>query len=191
MAETTTDNEATAKSKAVLCVDANETAMDVIEQLIGHRTEFWRARNFKQAVAAIKRQAFDLVFCDITAESVQGMDVLSILNSLYPSTPVIVTTEDVPGDWTHDADALVAFAGFRKPFEPTALKIAIEEVLGCQEEAEGLVFGQGEIGRAVQRVAAAHEQAADAMARLLPDERVEICTVAEVLERFSPFFGQK
>lgn len=187
MAETTPTNTPNkqAEPTAVLCVDNDELANTTVRNIIGDDAHVWTARNFKQAIAAINNRAFSLVFCDITSPEVQGMDVLSILADLYPSTPVIITSGTAGSNWTGDAfNELGAFAAMQKPYNLGLLRVAINEALWPKP-----VMGKGEVGRAVLLNAGIHEPAHDEMQRLTEDERNEVRTVADVLERIMPFFS--
>lgn len=169
---------------AVLCVDDDDLANATISNIIGSDAEFWVARDFSQAIASINRRPFALVFCDITSPKVRGMDVLSILADLHPSTPVIVTSRAGVADWTSDAfEELGAFAGMPKPYNVELLRLSINEVLWPQP-----VMGKGSVGNAVLLTAAMHETAGEEMARLSEIERNEVRTVVDVMAALMPFF---
>jgi DNA-binding NtrC family response regulator len=171
------------KQTAVLCVDSNADANAVVGNIIELDAELWTVNSFNAALEAIRQRSYDLVICDITSPPLRGLDVLSILSSLYPSTPVVVTSEPGVAGWTSDAFAeLGAFAGMMKPYNKALLKEAIIAALWPTP-----VMGKGDLGRAVLLNAAIHETAASEMAQLTEEERGEIRDVCQVLERLSPF----
>lgn len=172
---------------AVLCVDDDDLANTTIRNIIGDDAQVWTARTLKQATAAITSRKFALVFCDVTAPQVQGMDVLSILADLYPSTHVIVTSAAGRGNWTNDAfNELGAYAGMLKPYNLDLLRLAINEALWPEP-----VMGKGDVGRAVLLTAGIHETAREEMGRLEEGQQAEVRTALDVLEKISPFFAAR
>jgi CheY-like chemotaxis protein len=168
---------------AVLCVDADRDANATVGRIIAGDADLWEAFNFKTAIEAINRRPFALVICDVTAGDLRGLDVLSILASLYPSTPAIVTSAEGAGGWTAEAfEGLGAVAALMKPYHVERLRRAVNSALWPVP-----VMGKGDVGRAVLLQAAIHEPAASELENLTPEERGEVRTVAEVLERLLPF----
>ncbi len=176
-----------AEPAAVLCVDADDFSNSVVGNILGSDAELWTAHDMQAAIAAISRRKFDLVICDITSERTRGLDVLSILGTLHPSTPVLVTSETGISEWASEAfSALGAYAGMTKPYNTGLLRSVINEALWPTP-----VMGKGEVGGAVLLTASIHETAQDELERLSEEERQEISTVAEVLDRLQPFFSNQ
>jgi CheY-like chemotaxis protein len=119
-----------APAARVLVVDDDPDLVDVIRQVLedeGLRIE--TARDGRRAIAAIERQAPDLVVLDMTLPVLDGVRVGAWLSeSGDGAIPILVITAD--GSAAEKAAKVGAFAYLRKPFTLNDLVETVWQGLG-------------------------------------------------------------
>ncbi|MDD6272222.1 MAG: response regulator [bacterium] len=86
-----TSNFINCKDKRVLIVDDKVSNLSVMtEYLENYKFTIVTAKNGKDAIAAIQRERFDIVFLDYLMPDMSGVDVIKTLKSLLQVLPVMV-----------------------------------------------------------------------------------------------------
>lgn len=86
-----------APNARILIVDDNEMNLEVITELMGEtKMKIQTALSGKECIAALEKNAFDLVFLDQMMPEMSGTDTLKIIKQkqLCENTPIIVLTAD-------------------------------------------------------------------------------------------------
>jgi CheY-like chemotaxis protein len=115
--------------KTILICDDEETMRQLVRVVLDGEYAFEEAADAPSALEAARRQRPDLVILDVMLPGTNGIEVLQELRA-DPSLgriPVVVMTA-----WPQmEPEALDAGASrfFMKPFEPDAMKSAVEELL--------------------------------------------------------------
>jgi NtrC-family two-component system response regulator AlgB len=91
---------------------------------MGHRVA--EALDGEQALAALRRQRFDLALLDLKLGKEQGLDLLPELLRAAPGLPVVIITAHASLDSAIDALRKGAFDYLPKPFTPNQLRVAID-----------------------------------------------------------------
>ncbi len=79
----------------ILVADSQEMVRNSIKQIINESDDFLaggEARNAYELMEQVKKEKFDIVLLDINLPDKSGIDVLSDLNDINPSLPVIITS---------------------------------------------------------------------------------------------------
>jgi two-component system, chemotaxis family, chemotaxis protein CheY len=85
-----------------------------------------------QALKELPRTAFALVITDINMPDINGFELISFIrkNPTHKTTPVLVVSSEGNETQKQKCLTLGANAYVSKPFEPAALKAAVEKLLG-------------------------------------------------------------
>lgn len=86
--------------------------------------------NAKEAVGAVKDNAFDIVFLDIVMPDKDGIEVLKDIKRLAPQLPVVMMSGYAVEDKRLQAQSLGASLFLKKPFEIDDVKKIITEAVG-------------------------------------------------------------
>ncbi|HEX03828.1 MAG TPA: response regulator, partial [Bacteroidetes bacterium] len=93
----------------------------------GHHVEI-----FTSGIEAMKRlveKKFDIVVTDIRMDEIDGIEVMTRVMKLYPSTKVIIITGYATIETAREALAKGAFDFIAKPFRPNDLRTIIEKAI--------------------------------------------------------------
>jgi CheY-like chemotaxis protein len=122
----------------VLVVD-DDTAVRTVIQTVLEREGFdvVLAKDGTSGIAAIQRNAFDVVIVDIFMPGMDGLETIRVFNKYAPSVPVIAisgflfrgTSTPAP-DFLSMATKLGAAYSLHKPFRPNDLLRVVEACLG-------------------------------------------------------------
>ncbi|MGH9936780.1 MAG: sigma-54-dependent transcriptional regulator, partial [Blastocatellia bacterium] len=94
------------------------------------------ARSGREALDAMREQAFDAVVCDIFMPDGDGLSVVRELRALSPATPIILITAQGSVELAVRAMSEGASDFLAKPFEVSALAALVRRYLDAQREAE-------------------------------------------------------
>ena len=118
------------RPEAILVVDDSaEMARLLADQLgdIGYAVR--TARGGEEAIAALRREAFDAVITDLRMERVDGLDVLAAARALEPAPPVLIMTAFGAVETAVEAMRLGAYHYFTKPFRLDEVRLILERAL--------------------------------------------------------------
>lgn len=114
--------------ETILIVDDEPLIREFLTEALkrkGYAVE--KAENGKQALAFLKKQAFDLVITDLKMPDLNGLDVLRHTKELSPSTLVIIITAHGTIETAVEAMRSGAFNYLLKPFTPDSIETLIEK----------------------------------------------------------------
>ena len=144
----------------LLIDDDNRLASMVADYLRDHQFEVSHAATGAAALAAIKRQSFDLILLDLMLPDTDGLTLFRDLTAHLRATPIIMLTArgdpmDKVVELKIGAEDYVA-----KPFEPRELLARIRVVLrrGAVTPSDSLRFGRLEIDRSSRIVRIGDEE---------------------------------
>jgi two-component system chemotaxis response regulator CheY len=89
------------------------------------------ARNGFEALRLLPRERFDLVVTDINMPDIHGLELIALMrkSDAHRTTPVIIVSTEGSERDRDRGMALGANAYLSKPFEPEALRDAVQRVL--------------------------------------------------------------
>jgi len=127
-------------TKKVLVIDDERVVVDLLDYFLrseGHVVE--TSRDGRAALEKLKENDYDLVFCDLKIPAVSGQEVFRWLESNKPELAqrVIFITGDVATPETLSFLNHPPKRWLEKPFDLTALRHTIAEVLGPSREFRG------------------------------------------------------
>jgi len=144
----------------LLIDDDNRLASMVADYLRDHQFEVSHAATGAAALAAIKRQSFDLILLDLMLPDTDGLTLFRELIAQSRATPIIMLT--ARGDPMDKVVGLEIGAEdyVAKPFEPRELLARIRVVLrrGAIAPSDSLRFGRLEIDRSSRIVRIGDEE---------------------------------
>jgi DNA-binding response OmpR family regulator len=144
----------------LLIDDDNRLASMVADYLRDHQFEVSHAATGATALAAIKRQSFDLILLDLMLPDTDGLTLFRGLTAHHRATPIIMLT--ARGDPMDKVVGLEIGAEdyVAKPFEPRELLARIRVVLrrGAIISSDILRFGRLEIDRSSRIVRIGDEE---------------------------------
>jgi two-component system, NtrC family, response regulator GlrR len=121
------------ENEHILVVDDEEGLLHLVKmRLIAMGFAVTACTTGREAIAAAKKDRFDLVICDLRLGSEDGLDVTEELLRIHPGLPVIILTAH--GSIPNAVEAMQrgAFGYLTKPFDDKELKAKIEEGLSPQ-----------------------------------------------------------
>ncbi|MBJ6752421.1 sigma-54-dependent transcriptional regulator [Geomonas anaerohicana] len=98
-----------------------------------------------QALEILERQTIDLVLSDLVMPRMDGLQLIGMVQKLYPATPVIVITAHGSVESAVEAMRRGAYDYLEKPYNPEDLRITIQRALDYQrvvqenEQIKGLL----------------------------------------------------
>ncbi len=114
------------QGKSVLVVEDNminqEIAAAMLEEY-GLHLDF--ANNGQEAVAAVQKKAYELIFMDLQMPVMNGLDATSEIRSLGQSIPIIAMTANVMSEDKVKCDAVGMNDHVGKPISPQALRACL------------------------------------------------------------------
>ena len=113
----------------ILLVEDDRLLHDAISACLttrGHRVR--TAVSAFESLDLLRRQASDLIICDVQLPGTDGLELLRAVRSSFPGTPVVLIAGDRDVDLAVAAFRLGAFDYLRKP-------IRTDELLSCVERA--------------------------------------------------------
>lgn len=118
----------------ILVADDDETFCYVLkEQLVESDFEVSIAPEASRVLPELQRAAFDLVLLDLHIPGVSGFQLLSQINSNYPTIPVIILTGENDAKTAVDAIKNGAFDYVVKPYAFDELSISINRAIQHKE----------------------------------------------------------
>lgn len=130
----------TAPKLRVLLIDDDQTCLDVLSQtlnLFDYSNQIFT--NPREAIEAFRLKKFDVVVTDYKMPEMTGIEVLKLIQSIDPDTPVIILTGFADTSNAIDAVNTGAHAFFAKPLDTKSFLEAlsrIEKELKNLEEKE-------------------------------------------------------
>jgi len=118
-------------SKRILVVDDDPDIRQVLQDRLnsyGYVVE--TAINGREALDALKRDAYDGMVLDIRMPEVDGLEVLRQTRKNHPVLPVVMVTASTVRDSVIEAMGGGAQAYLLKPFDAAQLKQAVERWIG-------------------------------------------------------------
>lgn len=121
-------------SKRILVVDDDPDIRQVLQDRLnsyGYHVE--TAINGREALDALKRNAFDGMVLDIRMPEIDGIEVLRQTRKSHPALPVVMVTASTVRNSVIEAMGVGAQAYLLKPFDAVQLKQAVERWIGPAE----------------------------------------------------------
>jgi putative two-component system response regulator len=116
--------------KTILICDDEETMRQLLRVVLDGNYVFEEARDGQSALELARRLRPDLVILDVMLPGTSGIAVLEQLRADESLAPVPVVVMTAWPQMENDAVDAGASRFFTKPFEPDAMKDAVEELLG-------------------------------------------------------------
>lgn len=123
----------TSPSKKIkaLIVDDKHIIHDMFNFLLGlHGHPITFVDNPDQAIPAIRKEDFDIVFCDIMMPGKNGIDLLKEMKSVAPQLPVVMMSGYTVDEKRRQAKEFGAAACLDKPFEKEEFARLIQGLTG-------------------------------------------------------------
>jgi two-component system response regulator HydG len=116
----------------ILVVDDEERVLGFFSAFLAEKNLRYKvARNKDEALAAVKKEKFDLIFLDLVLKDVSGLDVYKEIKDILPEAAIVLITgypqkaEEIKGK--------IELAGcLYKPFD-------IESIIGCIEKIKSKI----------------------------------------------------
>ncbi|WFB34789.1 sigma-54 dependent transcriptional regulator [Kiritimatiellota bacterium B12222] len=114
----------------ILIVDDEPSVLSVLSNLLkGQGFEIQPSLGGEKAVEHLNNESFDLMLTDIRMEPVNGLELLKIAKSLYPTMSVMVVTAYGSVETAVEAMKVGAFDYVTKPFKVDELLITVQRAL--------------------------------------------------------------
>lgn len=122
--------------RSILVIEDDEDLRRVLEQtLVSAGYQVRTAEDGKQAIPLCRAQAPDLVITDIYMPNKDGLEVIMELRAGFPRVKIVAISGQISRkNMLPVAGTLGAIRTLAKPFDPSELLAAVEEVL---ESAQG------------------------------------------------------
>jgi CheY-like chemotaxis protein len=119
-----------AVTRRILVVDDEESIRDLCARVLS-RAGFAvvTAANGEEAVARLRREAFDLISSDIRMPGISGLEVLEAAKASLPGIRVVLITGFGTPEMLGRAQQSGADRILTKPFNPMELLAAVREIL--------------------------------------------------------------
>lgn len=106
------------KKLTLLFVEDEDDLVEIIsDTLIKLESTFFTAKNGQEALAILKEKKVDVVVTDINMPTMNGLDMIEKMKSLYPSIPVIVMSAHTEMEFIEKTQALGVKEYLVKPFD--------------------------------------------------------------------------
>jgi putative two-component system response regulator len=115
----------------ILVVDDDSSMLDMIGTALSNREkcDVSIASDSETALQYLTNETFDAVISDIKLPGMDGLDLLSRINIIDPTLPVILITGFAEVNTMQAAIKLGAFDFLRKPFSLSELQISVKQAL--------------------------------------------------------------
>src|SRR5262245_40394059 len=113
----------------VLVIEDDSTSSDLIRRILGaegHSVSF--AENGAVGLQKLAQARVDIVLTDLLMPVLEGLETIREIRRLQPDVKIIAIS-GVYSDYLEAASKLGANAVFRKPFQPSALRDTVTELL--------------------------------------------------------------
>jgi DNA-binding NtrC family response regulator len=107
--------------KKILVVDSDAALRVQLAEAAQEKADVYIALSYEQALTEIRGFEFDALIMDLTTPHLRGLELLGVVNSLFPSVPVIVTGAASEVRWSQNAFSHGASYVFIKPVAPKTL----------------------------------------------------------------------
>lgn len=115
----------------ILVIDDKKIIGDLFSYTLGYDGhEIKWINNAYEAVDAVKKKKYDVLFVDIVMPEHDGVSILEEIKIIAPDIPVIMMTGYSVDEKQKRARELGAVTCLKKPFEMSEVKAAIREATG-------------------------------------------------------------
>lgn len=115
--------------KSVLIINDDEQLRNLLVSVIDHRHSYGTVQSTDEAIAALSKNAFDLVISDIDVPGLSPIELLSRIHSLSPETVVLIIVGEQNTEAALEAMRLGAFDYLTKPLNPRHAEVAVERAM--------------------------------------------------------------
>ena len=115
----------------ILVVDYDAWVRDLVRTMLrtaGYTVDL--AGNGKEAMAALKQTAYDVVLTDLVMPEQEGIETIKAIRQQYPAAKVIAMSGAFGGDYLRIAGYLGAHGTLAKPIELARLLKVVSDALG-------------------------------------------------------------
>ncbi len=114
----------------VLYIDDDEGILISAKFILDSICNLTTQQSPKKAVELLKNEKFDIIFLDLSIPEWDGLEVLKVLRSEYPDTPVFMVSGWSGADARLQKAKTLGASGFiTKPFQRDEIKKVMDEVL--------------------------------------------------------------
>lgn len=120
----------------ILLVDDSKTTKAVIAKALAISGvalgSLFDGANGVEGLAILRREKVDLVFADINMPLMGGMEMVTLMkgDDALKGVPIVIISTEGSAARIRELEALGINAFLRKPFQPEALKKAVDAILG-------------------------------------------------------------
>lgn len=143
------------KRKKVLVVDDDVAIGRILGRILGKMDrEHSVALSAEEARLMLKKEAFDLMLCDIHLPGESGMDLIKYVTSTYPNTAIIMVSGEEAADTFEMAMEIGAYGYIVKPFKMSEVIINVSSAFRRQHlEMERRIYRNNLEQRIAERTA--------------------------------------
>ena len=130
--------------KRVLIVDDEEDMLWMLQRNLSKGlkdVEILAAKSAEEALAILSDKSAQLVISDINMPGMNGLDLLSEINSRYPETSVIIMTAYPSNAYENEAMLSGCLRFIEKPFDIKEVRQIVERVLKQDDRFQGTIDG--------------------------------------------------
>jgi DNA-binding response OmpR family regulator len=132
-------------NKAILIVDDEPFLRSTMAMILGRVGYSIReAANAQEALQALDKCKFDLIFLDLKMPGRDGLDLLPEITAQYPETPVLILTADGSLEKAIEALRIGARDYLLKPVDPGQIVIRVDDLLKESPQAGSTSSAQKE-----------------------------------------------
>jgi DNA-binding NtrC family response regulator len=113
--------------KNILIIDDERSIRNTLKEILEYENNKVEAiESGKQAIELIKKQEFDIVFCDIKMPEIDGIEVLKEIHSIKPEMPIIMISGHGNIETAVEAIKLGAYDFIQKPLDLNRILVTIK-----------------------------------------------------------------
>jgi len=119
-------------SKTVMLIDDSYTLRQMVSIALSHEGyEIVQAENGLDALDKLEGKKIDIFVCDVNMPKMDGISFVKALKDKkeYKYTPIMMLTTETEQSVKEDAKALGIRIWMTKPFQPTAIVLAVRKLL--------------------------------------------------------------
>lgn len=119
----------TTRARRILVADDEEGVRESLSLILGQDYALTLVSNGEEALAQLRRNAFDMALLDIKMPRMDGLEILRRLKRAHRLVPILMLTAYQSVELAKEAVKLGAFDYLPKPFERDQVRRVVQGVL--------------------------------------------------------------